>query len=70
MRIAFVIIWTFGICFGFGYYYVTKYHRQPDISLNTIIALFAWLSGMAIVYYWHKSKKDSDKNNDTPSSWL
>lgn len=70
MRIAFTIIWTFGICFFFGYYYVTTFHKEPATGLTVFVALASWLSGMGIVYFWHKAKKDADKNNDTPSSWL
>lgn len=70
MRIAFIIIWTFGISFFFGYYYATTYHKQPSVTLTMVVAFASWFSGMGIVYFWHKAKKDSDNNNNTPSSWL
>lgn len=68
MRIAFVIIWTLGIGYLFGYYYATTYHRSPSASLTIGVSLGAWFSALGIVYLWHKAKKDKDRN--TPGSWL
>ena len=68
MRIAFTVIWTFGIIFFYTYSYVSAHHHRPPMGLTVFVSFAAVLSAYGIIYLWHKAKKDNDDN--TPSTWL